>query len=152
MKAIAIIDTTVFCNIVQVPHMHNELDEVLAELEELIKSKTALLLPMATVLETGNHIAQNGNGEMRRQAALRFCDGVQKAIEGTAPWTPTPFWDVESLTQWLGEFPNRASTGVGFGDLSMIKLWEQQCELNKARRVFIWTHDEHLRSFDTGQR
>jgi len=31
--------------------------------------------------------------------------------------------------------------GAGMGDLSIIKEWERQCALNKARRVFIWSLD-----------
>lgn len=32
--------------------------------------------------------------------------------------------------------------GLSLADLSMIKLFEQQCLLNPARRVFIWSYDE----------
>jgi hypothetical protein len=34
------------------------------------------------------------------------------------------------------------------GDLSMIKEWERQCELHRARRVFIWSLDGHLAGYD----
>ncbi|MCX6982373.1 MAG: hypothetical protein NTV08_16725 [Verrucomicrobia bacterium] len=139
--SIALIDTSVFCNIVPVPGRDQKRDEVLAELTELIKAKTVLLLPMAAVLETGNHIAQCGSGQQQRKAAQHFCEQVAKAIEGTAPWTPTPFWEIDALKVWLGEFPDKAMRGVGMGDLSIIKEWERQCALNRARRVFIWSLD-----------
>lgn len=40
---------------------------------------------MASILETGNHIAQNGNGSIRRTTALRFTKAVRGAFEGEAP-------------------------------------------------------------------
>ena len=55
--SVALIDTSVFCNIVPVPGRAQARETVLARLEELIGARTALLLPMAAVLETGNHIA-----------------------------------------------------------------------------------------------
>jgi hypothetical protein len=38
------------------------------------------LLPMATIIETGNHIAHNGNGDVRRQTAERFVKEVKAAL------------------------------------------------------------------------
>ena len=51
----------------------------------MIKARTTLLLPMAAVLETGNHIAQLPNGNVRRSTAKKFCEEVSKAIDGTSP-------------------------------------------------------------------
>lgn len=152
MKSIAIIDTSIFCNLVPVPNMDNDRQTVLQELENLIKDNTALLLPMAAILETGNHIGQNGNGSQRRIAAQKFSQMVTQAIEGEAPWTPVPFWENTDLLDWLKVFPDSAMRSVGLGDLSMSKLWEQQCILHAARRVFVWTLDAHLKKCDTGPR
>ncbi|MEI9892908.1 MAG: hypothetical protein WDN28_03070 [Chthoniobacter sp.] len=146
--SIALIDTSIFCNIVPVPGLDQSRDEILGMLERLIEERTTLLLPMAAVLETGNHVAQCGGGRPRRQAAERFCERVKDAIDGTAPWTPTPFWDMEALQAWLGEFPDHAMRGIGMGDLSIIKEWERQCGLNHSRRVFIWSLDEDLAGYD----
>jgi len=103
--SIALIDTSVFCNIISVPKYDQNRAEIMEQLTELIEAGTILLLPMAAVLETGNHIAHCGSGQIRRKTAQRFCEQVGKAIDGTAPWTPTPFWDIDALRNWLGEFP-----------------------------------------------
>ena len=139
--SIALIDTSVFCNIIPVPGFDQNHEEILGELDGFIQSDTTLLLPMAAVIETGNHIAHVPNGHARRKAAQKFCLEVGNAIDGEAPWTPTPFWDVDVLRKWLHEFPDQAMRKVGMGDLSIIKEWERQCALNQARRVFIWTLD-----------
>lgn len=146
--SIALIDTSIFCNIIPVPGFDQSRNEVLEELEELILAGASLLLPMAAVLETGNHIAQCGNGRIRRKTADSFCEQVLNAIDGTAPWTPTPFWEIDALRGWLNEFPGQAMQGAGMGDLSIIKDWERQCALNEARRVYIWSLDEHLAGYD----
>ncbi|KAF0179385.1 MAG: hypothetical protein FD161_1484 [Limisphaerales bacterium] len=139
--SIALIDTSVFCNLLKVPGRDQHCEEMLSELTQLIEQRTTLLLPMTAVIETGNHIAKVSDGGRRRTAALRFCSEVGKAIDGTAPWTATPFWEVVALRNWLDEFPDQAMRGVGMGDLSIIKEWERQCDLHKARRVFIWSLD-----------
>jgi hypothetical protein len=147
--SIALIDTTVFCNIIPVPGLDQDRNAVLEELANLIRHRVTLLLPMAAVLETGNHVAQcAGGGRVKRKTAERFCRQVIDAIDGTAPWTPTPFRDVDALREWLGEFPDHAMQGTGMGDMSMIKEWNRQCALNLARRVFIWSLDGHLAGYD----
>ena len=148
MSAICIIDTSVFCNILNVPRRNQHHQESVDALSEMIRKGYTLLLPLATIYETGNHIAHNGDGTLRRRAADVFVQQVQAAFSGEAPWTPTPVAATEEFTRWLGEFPDRAAAGVGLGDLSIIKTWERQCELHRARRVFIWSYDRDLRGYD----
>jgi hypothetical protein len=103
---------------------------------------------MTAVIETGNHIAHVSDGQKRRLSAHRFCKLVKDAIAGTAPWTPTPFWEFEDMKEWLDEFPDSAMQEKGLGDLSIVKEWERQCQLHRARRVRIWAIDDHLEGFD----
>jgi len=147
--SIVVMDTSVFCNVLDVPGFNQNRDTILTEMEEFIRSRATLLLPMAAVLETGNHIAQlAGGGGVRRVVAQRFAQSVGAAIDGTLPWTPTPFWDVEQLRLWLSEFPEHAMREVGMGDLSIIKEWERQCSLFPRRRVAIWSLDGDLKNYD----
>ena len=148
MSAICIIDTSVFCNILNVPRRNQRHGEAVAELDVMIRDGYTLLLPLATIYETGNHIAQNGDGGARRRAAEVFVRQVLAAFTGDAPWTPTLVPAPDDFISWLGEFPDQATRGVGLGDLSIIKTWERQCALNHARRVFIWSYDADLRGYD----
>lgn len=141
-------DTTVFCNVLNVPGLNQDSEEVFSELETNISNGDTLLLPMAAVIETGNHIAQLSGGSSRRKSAEKFCGQVMAAIDGTAPWTAMKFWESEQLRGWLGEFPDRAMQEVGMGDLSIIKDWERMCELQPGRRVRIWSLDSHLQGYD----
>jgi hypothetical protein len=145
---IVLIDTSVFCNIVPVPGRDQNREEVMNKLTDYITDNATLLLPMTAVLETGNHVAQIPNGHKRRATATEFCKQVRDAIQGSAPWTPTPFWEPELLDEWLMEFPQYALGGKGIGDLSIVKEWERQISLNKSRRILIWSFDGHLASYD----
>jgi len=147
--SICLIDTSVFCNIVNVPGRNQQIVEVLTRLKEMAQDKVSLLLPLVAILETGNHIGQLADGGLRRQTSQRFVTQVEAALNGSAPWRPTPFVEATELRSWLAEFPDHASRGSGFGDLSVIKEWDRQRLLNPLRRVFIWAYDQHLSSYDT---
>lgn len=147
MSAIGIVDTSVFCNILNVPHRNQHHAQALDELAAMLARGDRLLLPLATIFETGNHIAHSGDGGARRRTAEVFVTQVQLAFSGDAPWAPTPMAATEEFTTWIAEFPDSAGRGIGMGDLSIIKTWERQCALNRARRVFIWSYDKHLSGY-----
>ncbi len=148
MSSICIIDTSVFCNILEVPNLCQKRDQVLDRLEELIDEGATLLLPLATIYETGNHIAQNGDGRERRKAAERFTEQVDLALQGENPFTPTDINEEDELRQWLAQFPDYAEQEVGFGDMSITEAFRDECERHPSRRVFIWALDEDLSGYD----
>lgn len=145
---ICIVDTSIVCELLNVPTKASAPDSFKQQLDDKLDADESLLLPMTCVIETGNHIGQNGSGRQRRETAKRFVTFVEKAVEGTLPFAPTPLPDAEEITAWLGEFPAWAATGSGLGDLSIVKLWEQQKAHSPLRRVYIWSLDAHLSSYD----
>ena len=146
--SICLLDTSVFVEILNVPNMVKQRDTILAELGQKIQNGESLFLPMATIFETGNHIAQNGDGTQRRKCAKDFVEQVQKALDGTSPFTPLKFPVNEDLKQWLAGFPDFAMRESGIGDLSIIHDWKRQCELFPTRHVYIWSLDVHLSAHD----
>lgn len=146
--AVRIVDTSVLCNILRVPTMDQAGERAEHELREALRQGDVLLLPIAVIYETGNHIAQNGDGRVRRNVARAFVDLVQKAFSGQVPFTPTPLHDADEMLKWIADFPNRAGEGIGFADLSIVRIFERQCELNQGRRVLIWSYDRHLQGYD----
>ena len=148
MSSICIIDTSIFCNLLDVPNKAQQRATTVAQFRTYINRKYIFLLPMATIYETGNHVAQNGDGRQRRKTAQLFVEQVQQAFTGKAPWTPTPFDNAEDFAEWLAQFPDHAMSGSGIGDLSIIKVFERQCDLHPHRHVFIWSHDDHLRAYN----
>lgn len=149
MAVILIIDTSVFLNVLDVPAFNQHRDAVFAELAEHIKAEgTSLLLPMAAIIEAGNHIAQLVDGRQRRRYAKRFAGQVALALDGTAPWRPIAMPDAEAVRAWLPEYPGHAMRGVGMGDLSIIKEWEAACSRHPNHRVRIWSLDGALTVYD----
>ncbi|PDW01161.1 hypothetical protein [Candidatus Viridilinea mediisalina] len=146
--SICLIDTGVLCNLLRVPHRDQRHDEALRQLKAYIEADITLLLPVAAIIETGNHIAQQGDGHIRRATASKFITQVQHALDGTAPWVATPSFDVQLVRGYLAAFPDHAMRGIGMGDLSIIKEFERQCILHRMRRIFIWSYDRDLIGYD----
>ena len=146
--SICLLDTSVFVEILNVPNMNTRHVVIYDELEQKIQNRESLFLPMATILETGNHIAQNGDGTQRRNVADLFAAQVQLALNGESPFTPIAFPKQDALQQWLTAFPDFAMRGQGLGDLSIIHDWERMCAQHPTHRVYIWSLDHHLASHD----
>jgi predicted nucleic acid-binding protein len=148
VSAVCIIDTSVFCSLLRVPNKDQHHARAMAELQLYSEAGYILLLPLAAIFETGNHIAQNGSGGQRRNVAELFVRQVRAAVTGEAPWTATPMASPEELAGWLDGFPDDAMRGTSLGDLSIVKVWHRQRELHPGRRVFIWSYDRHLNGYD----
>ena len=69
MGAICLIDTSIFLEVLNVPQKANQHKFIMELLKEKINEGETLFLPMATILETGNHIAQNLNSAQRLTAS-----------------------------------------------------------------------------------
>lgn len=157
MSSIVLIDTSVYLNVLDVPGFNQDRDAVFQEFELRIKDCDHFLLPLATIWETGNHIAHLTSGHLRRQFALKLVEDVAKALLGDAPYRPTHFPERDEFLRWLRDFPdyaqrNKSTTktteGTSLADLSMIKEWERTCSQNAMSRVQIWSLDADLASFD----
>ena len=144
---IVLVDTSILVNVLGVPTKSDQQDEVTDAMTRHVERGDMLVLPAATVLETGNHIAQNGDGNQRRACAMALQAVVEQAIEGM-PWqlVPLPENPVR-FASLLTDFPNCAMRGVGFGDLSIIEAWNDACRRFRGR-IAIWSLDGDLKGFD----
>lgn len=159
MSPISIIDTSVFLNLLDVPNRNGEREQIDRDFLEYVELGATFILPMATIIETGNHIAQNGDGGTRRATAQRFCEHVQAAFNGSAPYRVSEFPNSREVLEWLHSFPNQAgqnkspnrtTEGTSFGDLSIIEEYQKCCRLFSMSEVFIWSLDSDLASYRRG--
>lgn len=148
MSSIVLVDTSILLNVLDVEGRNERRDEVLNELAVRIQDGDHLFIPLAAIIETGNHIAHVTNGAARRSAAQRFVKEVQDALNSVAPWRPLQFPDHTALAAWLQAFPNSASRQIGIGDVSIQHEWEQLCTKFPMSRVLIWTVDADLQGHD----
>lgn len=148
MKAVCLVDTSILLEILNVPGKAGQHEIIIDALERKIANKESLLLPMATIFETGRHLSQCEDGSRRRKVALEFVDFIQNALEGKTPFSPVEIPAHDDIRKWLTAFPDEACRGVSLADVSIIHDWERQCTLNKRCRVYIWSLDKHLQSRD----
>ena len=143
------IDTSVFLNIVNVPGRNQQRDEVMRELKQLLTNceGNALILPFATIIETGNHIAHCSDGNIRRKTAQRFCECIEKTVTNEAPWQ---YYGnqltIEDLSEICKDFPDFAMREEGFGDLSIVQAYKKYKDETPAiHKIRIWSVDSHLK-------
>lgn len=144
---IRLIDTSIMLNLLGVPKRNSQEKEIREEFLRVIKTEETLILPMATIIETGNEIARI-SGSRKREIAVRFADYLRKTANGEAPWSPElTEIKMEDLKFFADEFVSSATIGVGMGDLSIIRTYEKCRAVLPADRIMIWSTDKHLSSY-----
>jgi hypothetical protein len=143
-----IVDTSVFLNVLNVPGRNQDREAVLAQFKKRAVNKDWFLLPFASIVETGNHIAQL-SGDNKFRFAQHFEQEVRKTIEGDSPWKPMDFPEKTHVLSWLTDFPQNSAKGIGFADHSIIKQWERQCDLMPQYSVRIWAIDSDLQGYSS---
>ncbi|MCT4621314.1 MAG: hypothetical protein N4A62_18235 [Marinisporobacter sp.] len=145
------IDTSVLVNILDIPNMNSDKERVLEEYRRLKESeKDTLLLPLATIIETGNHIAHIPNGGVRRSKGKAMAEMLKDMANGNAPWD---YYEGEitrdDLLYFSKEFPDMAMQETGIGDLSIISAYNKYKESVPAiGRIRIWSLDTHLSAYE----
>ncbi|MFM8445119.1 MAG: hypothetical protein ACKN9W_17500 [Methylococcus sp.] len=159
MSDIVLLDTSVYLNVLDIPGFNQDRDDILEIFANRVEDGDHFLLPMATIWETGNHVADLPDGGRRYQFALKLVEDMRGALAGNTPYRATYFPDRETFLVWLGDFPDyakinksdrRTREGVSLSDLSIIKEWEQTRNRLSMSRVLIWSLDSDLASYDTG--
>lgn len=158
MGSIVLLDTSIYLNVLDVTGFNQDRDEVGRQFTNKVKGGDSFLLPMATIWETGNHIARLATGGERRRYAQRLVTDATMAMNGDTPYRATYFPRKEQFINWLQDFPDSASRskstkkqreGVSLADHSIIKEWQRTCTLNNMSRVLIWSLDADLAACDS---
>jgi len=146
LPVVDFLDTSVFVEILDVPHMNGHRSQILAEMDTRLKARVRFVLPTATVVETGNHVFQIKDGTARRQCAVKFMSMLRKTANGEAPWVlHERTWD----GPFLAALCDGGSTGMdlsehavrqqlGTGDLSIVAERDLYASRTQAK-VRIWT-------------
>lgn len=148
MREVVLIDTSVLCHPLNVPGKGDRHAEVREEFVGLHRAGVTLIVPMTAVIETGNHVAQNGNGTLRRRTAMAFENLILKALRNEMPLQLYPF-DPARLEGLLANYTNWAVNEVGLGDQTIIDAWTDVQTKLPTCRVRIWSFDGDLGGYDT---
>ncbi len=147
-RVVFLVDTSVFVEIIGVPGKSQRRNDVLIEMREKISAGSFLFLPVATLLETGNHIAHAVDGQNRRKCAGEFVDFVMQALNREIPFAVSHSFAIpDKMEAWVNEFPDAAMREVGFGDLTIQKECDRLREAMPHQRVEIWSLDSHLAAY-----
>ena len=152
MQVIQFVDTSVLLEILNVPGHSGRHEEILAEMDRRMAAKISFVLPVTTIIETGNHIAQS-TGD-RRGAAKRFVKALEAARDKQPPWTIRDVrWDSDFLESFVGGgstgsdlLTHLSNTTLGSGDLAIL-VERDQFAKGVAARVEIWSLDLQLAAF-----
>lgn len=158
MQSVVFLDTSVLLNVLDVPNKNGERAAVVPRFKELARSRGSLMvIPMAAVIEVGNHIAQLDDGRVRRERMERFADFLRSSLSGTPPWVVSgATWDGPFLADLVEGHEQRpgivdlSSTGVGAGDGSILlelERYRQRSDVPTKLPVELWSLDQGLQAY-----
>jgi len=155
VSKVLIIDTSILCVWLDVPGMdscgpdHDRWDKqrVDAKIEREKASNTTFVLPLATIIETGNHIAQASHSRKERADAL--AEIMCKSAEDQEPWAAfahqSELWSPEGLKALAESWPTLAARRISIGDATIKDVAEYYAQLRFE--VEILTGDQGLKAY-----
>lgn len=135
------IDTSVMANMLKIPGRCNDAESVQEEFKQVLEAKEVLILPIATIIETGNHIAHIADSNARRSIAGKFGEYLRKTAEGEAPWQLYGIEiDKEGLLYLADHIEENASQKIGMSFTTKTKnemLRSRQKKRGKNRCLIL---------------
>ncbi len=143
------IDTSIMLNLLEVPDRCDDKELVKQEWKEVLQRKETLIMPIATIIETGNHIAHISDGTVRRTVTMKFAEFLKKTADSKAPWTlygnGLEKEEIKYIAEHLIKF---TQIKMGIGDMTIIYAYEKFLKEEPAiGTIMIWSTDKHLSSY-----
>jgi len=158
-KHVLILDTSVLCCWLRVPGKstagpqnnrwdHTRID---AEIQQKTRQGGTLVLPLATLIETGNHIAQAP--QQRYECAQQLANCLRQAADANSPWAAftqqATLWEPDRLHALASEWPDLATGGLSIGDATIKQVAEYYAQM--GCQVEILTGDDGLKAYQPTQ-
>ena len=155
-RKVLILDTSVLCCWLRVPGRETAgsgeerwtPEKVDAFIREEEANGSTLVLPIASLIETGNHIAQAPSA--RFECAEKLADCLKAAIEERSPWAAftaqSPMWEKAHLAQLARSWPGLAAGGTSIGDATIKDVAEYYARAGYD--VEILTGDAGLKAYE----
>ncbi len=151
MNPVTFIDTSVMCELLQVPGKSDPArsPQLRTEMERRWQAGETFVIPVTTIIETGNHIAQcDGN---RYEVAGRLVHLLRSAIDKRGPWRvlDTRLGDQFLLALCEGDSTGQplealAAAKVGAGDVAVLVERDQFLASTAYQSAVVWTFDAGL--------
>ncbi|MEA1052954.1 hypothetical protein U5801_24550 [Lamprobacter modestohalophilus] len=155
MKRVLILDTSILCVWLDVPGMETcgpdadrwDKSRVEAKIAHERSSQTTFVLPLASIIETGNHIAQARHS--RRARAEQLADLMRKSADEESPWAAfsdqSVLWSADRLKTLADAWPDLADRKLSLGDATIKDVAEHYASVGYA--VEILTGDQGLKAY-----
>ena len=153
---VIIFDTSVLCCWLQVPGKETcgpendrwDFHRIDRKVGDESASNSIFVLPLATIIETGNHIAfASGN---RFALAQGLVDLIRKTATESDPWAAfghqNELWSPERILQLADDWPELAKQGLGIGDTTIKNVADYYAQTNTIA-VEILTGDQGLKAY-----
>ncbi len=156
MRKVLILDTSILCVWLDVPGMaecgptDNRWDRkrVAAKITAEELEATLFVLPLASIIETGNHIAQAAHS--RREIGKRLAELIKKSAHQETPWAAfseqSILWSPEKLVTLADTWPELAAQRLSLGDATIKSVADYYAQM--GYRVEILTGDQGLKSYE----
>ena len=144
-KSVLILDTCVLCVWLRIPGFDScgrdayrwDFAKIDEEIASAIEMHFTLVLPLATIIETGNHIANAP--ELRRERALDLADLMHKAADETTPWAAfteqADLWSRDNLKKLADVWPDLAGARFAIGDATIKDVAEYYSSMGFVVRL-----------------
>lgn len=151
-KSVVVIDTSILCVWLKVPGLETcgpdndrwDFVRVDQDIQRHITAGSALILPLTTIIETGNHISQ-ATGD-RLSLAKELGDIMSKAADAESPWAAfseqADRWAPENLKKLAREWPPLASQKLSIGDATIKEVADYYAAM--GCHVVLLTGDQQL--------
>lgn len=155
MRKVLIIDTSILCVWLEVPGKETcgiqaerwnkqKVDQII---NQEVQSSATLVLPLASIIETGNHIAQASSQRYEKAQALAKL--MTDAADENSPWAAftdqSILWDAEGLRKLATEWSALAPQMISIGDATIKTVAEYYARVGFT--VEILTGDQGLKAF-----
>ncbi len=121
---------------------------LMPNINEELAGKTTFVLPLASIIETGNHIVQANHSRKERGEAL--ADLMRKSAEQESPWAAfsdqSKLWSAEKLKALADCWPELAAQKFSLGDATIKDVAEYYAQVGYA--VEILTGDQGLKAYE----
>lgn len=155
-RKVIILDTSILCVWLGVPGM-DRIDkrgedpitqtDVDTKIQSEVDEGARIVLPLASVIECGNHITQIKGADPKRYID-EFADFILKSIEGLEPWdiftNQTSLFDEENFKKLVETWRELSMSGISMGDASIIQVANHYYSKNFT--VEIFTGDTGLKA------
>jgi hypothetical protein len=155
MRRVIVFDTSVLCVWLKVPGKETcgpaddfwDRKRVQKLIIEEEAQRSIFVLPLATIIETGNHVAQAGQHRLETARALMAL--LEKALDEEEPWAAfsqqADLWAEETLRRLVQEWPQLAQSALSLGDATISKVADFYART--GAEVIIATGDKGLKAY-----